>query len=185
MSKWALLAAHRYLERDRRSVLRADGCSWSQGWRARTPQADAKAKRIRAARHQPWWPRPLGVALLGVAMLAALDPVVPMPTHVAASSARSPSGLLALVAEFPQGSLTSSPPAFCWSGTAAHGATTLVVFGADYSELARFDGIVGSSWPLPQPVSMALREQGELHWRVECGESGGRLYSPLQTFSIR
>ncbi len=118
-------------------------------------------------------------------MLAALDPVVPMPTHVAASSAHGPAGLISLVAAFPAGELTAPPLVFEWSGPAPAGPTSLVLFAPDYRELARFDGIVGSPLPTPAAVVTALDEHGLLHWRVESGAPGAQAFSPLQTFVIR
>lgn len=90
-----------------------------------------------------------------------------------------------LVAGFPAGRLESVPLVFRWSGVPSDAATDLVVLAPDYSEVARFDGIVGSVWPTPPQVVQALAEHGQLHWRVESGAPGCRVYSPLQTFAIR
>lgn len=92
---------------------------------------------------------------------------------------------MSLVAEFPAGELTAPPLVFEWSGAASPGTTSLVVYAPDYSELARFDGIVGSPLPTPPAVVAALAEHGQLHWRVESGAHGRRVFSPLQTFAIR
>lgn len=90
-----------------------------------------------------------------------------------------------LVAGFPAGQLESVPLVFRWAGVPPESGTDLVVLAPDYGEVARFDGIVGSAWPTPPKVVEALAEHGLLHWRVESGAPGHRVYSPLQTFAIR
>ncbi len=116
-------------------------------------------------------------------MLAALAPVVPMPSHAARSSAREPAGLLALRAEFPSGPVAGFAGEFRWSGPA--GPASLVVLAADYSPIARFDGIEGARMQLPPDVLERCRNEPVVHWRVEVRAVDGTLYSPLAQARIR
>jgi hypothetical protein len=187
MSKWALWAAHRYLHPGAAVPRRVgpDGRELRRPWRQVRPEVRSVVQRERAARSQPWWPRPLGVLLLGMACLYAIEPVGPVPTDVAASSsARTGPRLQLPTAKSPDGNAGSAAP-FAWTAGDASGPFTIVVLTAGYDELFARDGIAGSPWTPDAAAAAAVSTPGTYHWFVR-GEAFGRtVTSPLASFEIR
>lgn len=183
-----MFAAHRY-QRGGASAPRLvgpDGRELRRPWRMTTPQVAVRVRQLRAARRQPIWPRLLGVLLLGVAGVAALHPVDPVPRHVAASaSARTGPGLAQLQLVAPAGDLSAPPDRFVWRGDGAAAVRTLVLCDASYAEIARVDGIAGADWSLTPEVAALLADGGTFHWFVEAGAAASLARSRLESFTIR
>jgi hypothetical protein len=124
--------------------------------------------------------------LLGVAGVAALHPVDPVPRHVAASaSARTGPRLVHLQLVAPAGDLVAPPERFVWAGADAARVHSLVFCDASYQEIARVDGIEGSSWRSTAAVAALLTSGHTFHWFAEGGEAGALGRSTFETFTIR
>src|SRR5262245_62931456 len=81
-----------------------DGRALRRPWRIVSPAVMRRVQQHRATRPQPRWPRVFGMACMGVAILALLDPVVPVSRKVPApSSARPVPMLVNLRAQSPDG----------------------------------------------------------------------------------
>lgn len=186
MSKWALWAAHRYVHAGAAEPRRVgpDGRLLQRPWRMKSLEAQRTASLVRAARPQPWWPRPLGVLCLGVACMFALDPVGPVPTNVAASSsARTGPRLASPAAIAASGAAGNSPRLAWWPGDASP-PFTVVLLDAAYGEILRRDGIEATSWEPEAAFRAALAQGGTFHWYVLGDDHGRPLPSPLATVEI-
>lgn len=184
MSKWAIWTAHRYLEyaaAPRRA--RADGRPLQRAWRAPSPTARAEAVRTRAARRQARWPRLVGFALMGVAVMVALEPV---QTFGADRRAWAPSGTdlgadgFAAVA--PVGAVAGAALVeFRWRAAAVAPPFTFVLLDGAYTELARRDGIGDTRLPIDGGLATLLAPGQLRHWYV----LGDRAGKPAATALVR
>ncbi|MBL9079743.1 MAG: hypothetical protein JNL08_19735 [Planctomycetes bacterium] len=124
--------------------------------------------------------------LLVVAGMAAMHPVEPIPTHVAASASARPGFYLrSLHAVSPTGDLTDPPPAFRWRANGGPGAVAFVLCEADYTEIDRIAGIDGDVLVTPEALRDRLAARGTFHWFVEAEASGRTVRSRLASFTIR
>ncbi len=184
MSRWALWSAHRYVQAGAAvpRCVGVDGRLLRRPWRMRSPAAIRGAQQVRAARSQPWWPRPLGVLCLGVAFIFALDPVGPIPTHVAASSSARTGPRLASVVLAHR---ADEPLArFRWQAGATQPPFAVVLFDVGYGEILRRDGIGDISWALDAEAAARLASGGTFHWQVVGDDRGRPAPSPLGSFEI-
>jgi hypothetical protein len=185
VSKWALWAAHRYVQPGAAVPRRtgADGRALSRPWRHVSPRARERVAALRSARAQPVWPRLVGWACLGMASVIAVAPVGPVPTHVARSaSARPGSQLASPVAVSPAAvaELTAATR-FRWRAGAASPPFAVVVFDERLDPLLRRDGIAATEWTPDPDALRALQGAATFHWQV-LGDGCGRvLASSLQT----
>lgn len=140
---------------------------------------------LRAARPQPFWPRPLGVLLIGLAALAVIDPDYPIPTHVQASSAARAPRLMPLRAEHPDGPTEGVPAAFTWQVDDVPPPYALVVLDEEYAELARFVDVGGTAWVPPADLRARLATGGDYHWYVEGTQGERTVQSLLAALQIR
>ena len=185
MAKWGLWAAHRYVWAGA-SVPRAigpDGRPLQKPWRMPSETAVAEATRIRASRAQPWWPRVVGWACIGVACFVALRPMTWVPPHARLSAAT------VLGPEAPRPMIAISSPhfvpeaaAFRWAEGDVRGPFTMVVLTEELLPLARFDGIEQSPWR-PEGAGSELLQPGARYHSYLLGSHLGRqVKSPLITF---
>ncbi len=186
MSKWGLWAAHRYVQAGA-AVPRLsgpDGKMLKNPWRIASEQACRTARLHRATRPQPIWPRPLGFLCIGLAVVYAIDPIGPIPSHVAASSsARTGPRLASLRTIAPAGAGTL-PTAFEWRAGEAAGPFTWILVDAGYDELQRRDGIEGARWQPDAQVQTVLQAGGTFHWYVIGDGMGKPVASALATLEI-
>jgi hypothetical protein len=186
MSKWALFAAHRYVRWGSGArTVGPDGRKLLRPWRVRSDAAEQEAKRRRAARAQPRWPRPLGFLLIVVAVLAVNESDWPIPTHVQASSAERPAGLSPLIAESPIGPVEGVPVVFLWAPADVPPPFRLVVLDASYDEIARIEDIGGTTLRPPVELAQRLASGGDFHWYVEATITPEPVRSLLKTVEIR
>jgi hypothetical protein len=186
MSKWALFSAHRYVRWGSGArTVGADGRLLAKPWRVRSLAAQREAQNRRAARAQPFWPRPLGWMLIGIAVLAVIDADYPIPTHVEASSAVSGPRLMLPVAQKPCGPGEGVPLEFRWDELDVPPPFRVFVHDEDYDELARIDDIGTAFCPVTGTLATRLAEGGVFHWCVEGDVAGRPVRSALQTFEIR
>ncbi len=146
------------------------------------------ATELRAARPQPWWPRLLGVACLGLAICAALRPLAPMPSHGASRASAAPGLRLErprAVRSAAAAAESALPARFAWQPGAAAPPFTLVVLDADYRELLRREGLGTTEWTPDVGVVEACQPGGTYHWYVVAEVAGQRLASPLESFEQR
>jgi hypothetical protein len=192
MSKWALWAAHRYV-RPGAAVPRhvgPDGRDLARPWRIVSPEARRAVRQLRAARPQAPWTRLIGLACLAVAGVFALDPIGPIPTHVAASPSARPGPRLqstrgeAPVLLAPGGTLDAVPVVFRWRADVASAPFTLVLLGEAYDEVLRREGLVGSEWTADDAARALFATGGTFHWAV-LGQRGGEVVaSALESFDF-
>ena len=149
----------------------------SPGWRRPTSESTLETVReLRSARSSPRWARPLGVVLMLVAGLAALDPDYPMPREVLQTILRSRVTSEGVVAAEPRGSVASVPEVFRWTWAGdTEGQVrnwTLVLLDAQHSELARVP-VAGTETRLAGGVRDAIATAAEFHWFVESAAQKG------------
>jgi hypothetical protein len=188
MGKWAVWAAHRYVRAGASAPreVGADGRLLGRPWRVRSPEAVTKARRVRAARPQARWPKLLGWACIGVACVAAIQPVGPMPVDVRVSAATAPAPEPAGRALQIQGlRFDESRGAFRWEHLQGAGPYTFVVLGADYREVARFDGIGAAEWQPSGTVASALQAGATYHAFVRSVADRGTVRSALLRLTWR
>lgn len=188
MSKWALFAAHRYVRAGAAvpRVVGPDGKPLLRPWRQRRPVAEQTARRIRACRPQPWWPRLAGFVCIAVALLAALNPVGPMAAHVAASASAGPGPRLdRIVVEESLAGAVARALRLTWPAASPADPVTLVAYAADYTELARRPGVVGTDWNADGELLALLRSGGTYHCLLRSEAQGQPAQSALETFIIR
>ncbi|MBM3974813.1 MAG: hypothetical protein FJ301_12005 [Planctomycetes bacterium] len=188
MSKWAVWAAHRYLRPGAAEprTIGVDGRPLLRPWRQRSATACEAALRVRAARPRPWWPRLLGVALLVVAGIYALDPVGPLPVDVGpARRAGTDPRSAHLLASAPRGPVDAAAAArFAFAPQGATGPFTVVVLAADYSELLRRPGLDDTACTLDDTAGQAFVAGQKYHWYVLGERSGKPVASPVVSFEI-
>ena len=184
MTKWALFAAHRYVWAGAAAprAIGPNGRPLRRPWRMRSEQVVREAIRRRATRPQPLWPRVLGWTCIGVAILAALMPMGPVPRHVqvSASSRPVPESLpsgnnLAAVA------FVAAKREFCWQSANCDPPLSLVLLAADYRELGRVAGAGKTAWQLPDSLRDAVQSGETYHCYVLAKQSGKLTKSPLLT----
>ena len=187
MSKWALWAAHRYLEpvaAPRQTG--PDGRPLLRPWRQRTPEARATAMQLRAARPRPWWPRLVGFALLGVAGFHALGLVGPTSGDRGANRPAGtglPSAHLAALA--PAGSVARADLVrFAWRADGVEGPFTVVLLDAGYGELARRGGIAATECSADGALAEHLASGQIRHWYVLGDRHGKPVASPVVRLEI-
>ena len=150
----------------------------SPAWRRPTSESTLETVReLRAARSCPRWARPLGVVLMLVAGLAALDPDYPMPREVLQSILSRRVTSEGVVAAEPRGNVASVPEVFrwTWAGDDREGQVrswTLVLLDAQFSELARVP-VAGTETRLEGVVRDAIATAAEIHWFVESAAQKG------------
>jgi hypothetical protein len=168
MSKWALLAAHRYLEHPAAArTIGANGRSLQRPWRIRSPRAVQQAAYERTQRRQPWWPRLLGAVCLCLSVHAGLHPEYSMPSPVGASST-DPRQRIEPIATVTPGPIHEGVPQYlAWSDAAVPPPYRLVVCDAELAPLAVFDDLSTPSHPLPAPLATELAAAGGFAWYVE------------------
>lgn len=126
------------------------------------------------------------MVLIAVAVVAALQPVAPMPSHVAASSSAKPSLLLERpTAEFPVASVDGAPAYCAWRAGAAAPPFTWVLLDDEHRELARLDGLDATELPLDPELREHFVPGQCYHWFVVGQVSGQPLGSLLETVEIR
>lgn len=188
MSRWAIWAAHRYLEPDAGARrVRPDGVPFARPWRDPSPEARAATAAARAARPQRRWPRLVGFALVGVACIFALEPALPVDPDRRPSGA-SGTGLAGngLAAEAPVGEAAAAALAeFRWRAADAAPPYTLVLLDAAYVELARRDGIGGLRAPVDAGLAALLAPGQTRHWYVLGDRAGKPVASPVARVEIR
>lgn len=189
MSRLLWFAAHRGFAAGAGAprTVGADGRPLLRPWRTRRPEIAQRARGVRAARPQPVWPRMLGIVLIGVAGIAALHPVGPVPTHVAASASTRPGGdLHGLLALAPAGELAAEPVAFHWRAEGVRAdEVALVLCDGSYAPRLRLDGVRGSSLPVSGRLAELLANGGTFHWYVEASSDGRVARSAFETFAVR
>ena len=188
MAKWGLWTAHRYIWAGAavRRQVGADGRSLQRPWRVRSEEAIAEATRIRARRPQGVWSRVLGWGCIGIALVAALQPMSWAQPHLEVSAHGVPAP------EAPGRSIAISAPkydpveaGFHWSAGDQDGLVSLVVLGDEYREVARFDGIEGSAFFPDQGGAGPLRT-GQTYAAYLVGSCDGSVTkSPLVSFVWR
>jgi hypothetical protein len=186
VSKWALWAAHRYV-RAGAAVPRqvgVDGRTLYRPWRQVSEHTRATVSVLRAQRVQPLWPRSVGWACLGMAVLFALQqPGAPVPPHVAGSASARPGPRLAspsaLSPAGPSGLTAASR--FTWRAAGAEPPFALLVFDAKLDPVLRRDGIDGTAWTPDADALALLQRTGTFHWQVLGDGCGRPLASALQT----
>lgn len=185
MSRWGVWAAHRYVQAGA-AVPRQhgpDGQPLRRSWRTVRPSVAASVRQIRALRPQPWWPRAFGLLCLGIACMAALDPVGALPADLQASaSARTRAELSIVSAIAPIGEVTM-PTAFRWRAGDCQGPFTLLLLDAGYDEVARVEGGDATEWPAAH-FRAWLRRGQTYSWCVLASAFGRPVVSPLQSFTI-
>lgn len=186
MGKWALFAAHRSVQAGAAvpRTVGPDGRCLQRGWRQRSEQAVRSARRIRATRPQSIWPKVLGWVCIGVACVGTLMPVTPLPRHVPVSAAGGPvpepaarSLQIPALERAPDGS------SFAWDAGAIEGPFSIVLLAADYTPLARADGIEASPWRPSNELAEHLLPGQTYHAYVLGGEQHDTVRSPLLTFA--
>ncbi len=188
MGKWAVWAAHRYVRAGASAPreVGVDGRPLRRPWRVRSPEAVAKARRVRAARPQAKWPKLLGWACIGVACIAAIRPVGPVPVDVGVSAsgapAPEPAGPALQIAAL---QFDEQRGCFCWQELPGGGPYAFVLLGADYREIARFDGIGAAAWRPSGAVADALERGVTYHAYVQCVVDHRSVRSPLLRFTQR
>ncbi|MBX3464711.1 MAG: hypothetical protein KF830_16195 [Planctomycetes bacterium] len=188
MARWALFAAHRYVQGGVGAPRQfgPDGRALQRPWRTTAPEVAARAVAARATRRQPLGPRLVGALLLGVAGWAALHPVGPVPRHVAACAAARPGAALPrLQTVAPAGLLTAPPAEFRWQHDGAVAPCTVVLCAADYVPLARGDATEVGTLAVPAAFAAHLAAAGTFHWYVESAAAGAVVRSGLESFTIR
>lgn len=146
-------------------------------WRRPTSESTLeKVREVRSARSRPRWVRPVGVVLMLVAGLAALDPDYPMPREVLQSILARRVTSAGVVAVEPRGAVAAMPEAFRWTwdvGTENQVRSwTLVVLDAQFGELARVP-VTGTETRVEGPLRDAIAGAAEFHWFVESAAQKG------------
>lgn len=186
MSKWAVWAAHRYLERGTNTrTVGADGRLLHRPWRVRRAEVRDAARRERAARAQPFWPHPLGWVLIGIAAFAVIDADNPIPSHGGDSSTFAGGSLRRLTAKAPVGPNEGVPATCRWFAYDVPPPFSVVLLDEGYNELARQDDIGGTTWRPTGPVADELGKGGVFHWYVESTTDGKPTRSLLARLEIR
>lgn len=160
----------------------ADGRALRRPWRIASPAAVRQAQRERAARPQPWWPRPAGMLLVGVAAVAALRPIAPVPRQVAGAVATAPAPCSGLAPE-PWDDTAALP--FAWPAPVPAGAVSLVLLDAGYREVARREGLGGTAWTADAALRESLADGATYHWYVLATDGDAPQKSRLQSFAWR
>lgn len=162
----------------------------SRPWRVELdPSQRRRVAQTRAQRPQPWWPRLLGLALLGCAVRAAIVGDYPLPRgeEASASSAVAPLYLRPQLLQ-PLGEVDSPVPTFTWRWQSPVGASAtpsfdLILFDEQLCEVQRLTGIAESSCR-PDDLAAQLAKGHFFYWCVEVCSAGERLRSPLGAFGF-
>ena len=188
MAKWALWTAHRYVTAGAAvpRTIGPDGRPLARPWRSPRADAVAAARRARAARPQPIWPKVVGWVCIGVASWAALSPVGPLPRHVPLSAAKGPGpdALRPAIAISPVEHLPARG-GFRWQAGPTQPPFTFVLLDLDYRELVRVDGIEETPWQPPAHVRELLVTGAVYHAYVLAGQEHDTWKSPLVSFDWR
>ncbi|MGE3171377.1 MAG: hypothetical protein AB7O97_02050 [Planctomycetota bacterium] len=134
------------------------------------------ARRIRSQRPQPRWPRPLGLALLGAAVVAAFDPEYPLPRSVPGTVSAEEVPLLLPRLAAPSGAVASGPILFLWSWEPLDAEVEVVLLDERLDEVVRIPA-TGGVVEVDLPWLRALPPGTQVHWRVE----GTRRGQPVRT----
>jgi hypothetical protein len=121
---------------------------------------------------------------IGVAGIAALEPVGPMPSHVAAfASARTGPELIlpAPLVPVDEGAL---PTRFRWRAGSCAGPFTVVLLDAACAELARASSGDATELVVEGTFAGCLQTPGTYHWYVLACGFGRPVASPVQSFAI-
>jgi hypothetical protein len=184
MAKWALWAAHRYLQPGAaapRTVGR-DGRPLRRAWREVSSGAAAAAQLARAGRRQPWWPRPLGLSCIGMACVAAVVP--PVASHVAASASARPGGESFSYCRVVPGGDGAAAPSLRWRSASAGAPFTVVLLDAGYREVVRHACGDASAWTLDPTAAELVAQGAAQHWYVLGDRFGRPAASPVQALAI-
>jgi hypothetical protein len=186
MAKWALWAAHRYLEaRVDGRRLGPDGRPLQRPWRVPKARVAELARQRRAERVGPRWSRPLGCCLMAVAAVAALDPDHPIPLHGAPTASAAPEPeLRPPQGTFPRGECEGAPTLFTWEPGAVAPPFRVRLFAADYTEVGVVDDIGPAAWRPSLAVLAALGSGTDWHWTVESALPGQGRRSAFASFRI-
>lgn len=188
MAKWGLWAAHRYLypgASEPRTV-GVDGRLLQRPWRVRSERVVAEARWRRASRPQSRLPRMMGWLCIGIACVAALMPVGPLPSHVPVSAASGPvPEPVRRAVVLPAPEVDPEQGTFCWAAAAQRGRYELVLLGEDYRELARLDATDAAPFRAPEAFAQALDAGRRYHAYVRVGRDARALRSELVTFVWR
>lgn len=157
-------------------------------WRRPASEGAQDAVReLRSARQQPRWARPVGVGLMVVAAMAAMDPDYPMPRAVLQSILARRVTSEGVAAVEPRGAVAAMPDVFrwTWDGGAENQVRnwTLVVLDAQSCELARVPA-TGTELRLEGPLRDAIAGAAEFHWFVESPSQKGVVRSALVAVQI-
>lgn len=126
------------------------------------------ARRIRSGRHGSYLWRPLGVALMALAVVAAVDPDYPVARSIPTSASAVGGWRLLPVVLAPRGTVAVADLRFRWTWPGARDtAFELVVLDEEHEELARRE-VRGNEYPADAAMQQLLRGQadGQLHWFV-------------------
>ena len=146
--------------------------------------AGAGVARARAGRPQPVWPRLAGWACLGMAGVFAIDPVGPVPTHVAASSSARPGSPLACIAALAPAGVVAAVGEFRWGARGVEPPFTLVVLDAAYRPLLRREALPGPRWAPDAAAQQVLAGRDTFHWFVVGDARGRPAGSPLAAVEL-
>lgn len=153
------------------------------------PVQRRRVEETRAQRPRPWWPRWLGLALLGCAVRAAIVGDYPLPRgkEASASSAVAPLHLRPELLQ-PLGEVDRSVPTFAWRWQPPAAATPrptfdLILLDDQLCELRRLTGL-GEPRCRPDDLAAVFAQGRFFYWCVEVCYLGERLRSPLGAFGF-
>jgi hypothetical protein len=144
-------------------------------------------QEVRQQRPRPWWPRLLGLAMLGCAIQAAIEGDYPLPRgkEASASSAAPPLYLRPELLQ-PLGDADSRLPRFAWrwqppAGATAEAAPTfdLILLDQQMQEVHRVEGIEATGYTATGSLAETLTRADFFYWCVEARHGGQRVRSPL------